>query len=650
MSAIAGIYHINKNSVPGEHGIGLMKVLQKYPADAIQIWQQENIFLGCHAQWITPEAAGEKLPYFDYERQLVITADAIIDNRDELFNMLQVDQTERKTMPDSKIILLAYCKWGEDSPKYLIGDFTFMIWDYKKNKLFGARDYSGARTLYYYNNHQQFAFCTVMQPLFSLPYVENNLNEQWIADYLAIPDMFDTVDTASTVYKDIKQVPPSHSISVHDGIVKLTQYCDLANEKKLILSSNEEYEEAFKEVFGNAVNDYMRTDHKVGSRLSGGLDSGAVVSFAARSLEKKGKPLHTFSYVPLDGFEDWTPKSKIANERPQIQSTVDYVGNINQNYLSFPGKSPLSEMDEWLDVLEMPYKYFENSYWISGIYEEATRQGVRIMLNGARGNYTISWGNALDYYTKLFKNLHWVNLNKEINAFIHVKGTGRKRVLSVLGKKAFPSIANMFDSDPGFSVPMLINPEFAKKMNVFERLRSHGIDETGSTLPSTFKARENQFQKLFYRGNGISDTRFSLKHSIWNRDPTNDLRVVRFCLSIPDSQFIQNGMDRALIRRATKNILPDNIRLNHLYKGAQGVDGIQRMIPYWPELIDEFHGLTKDPLILEYLNINAIKSALLKVQNNPQPELILDPEFKMLMRSIILLRFMKRNLLKEVIT
>lgn len=174
MSAIAGIYHSNNELVPVMHVSGIMGALQKYPANDIKVWHKENIFLGCHAQWITPESVGEQLPYYDYERQLAITADAIIDNRDELFEKLQIERARRKTLPDSQLILLAYQKWEEETPKHLIGDFAFMIWDEKKRKLFGARDFSGARTLYYYYTQQQVAFCTTIEPLLTLPYIEKN--------------------------------------------------------------------------------------------------------------------------------------------------------------------------------------------------------------------------------------------------------------------------------------------------------------------------------------------------------------------------------------------------------------------------------------------------------------------------------------------
>ena len=224
MSAITGIFHFNDEPISIEHGKGLMKALQKFPADDVQTWQKDNIFLGCHAQWITPESIGEQLPFYDYERQLAITADAIIDNRDELFEKLQVDHGDRKRMTDSELILLSYHKWGENSPKYLVGDFAFMIWDERTKKLFGARDYAGSRTLYFYRDQQKFAFSTTVHPLFTLPNIQKKLNEQWLAEYLAIPDMFDVLDTSSTVYKNIEQVPPCHTISIVDRKITLRKF------------------------------------------------------------------------------------------------------------------------------------------------------------------------------------------------------------------------------------------------------------------------------------------------------------------------------------------------------------------------------------------------------------------------------------------
>src|SRR4051812_17132902 len=122
MSAIAGIYHLNDEPIYLKHGNQIMKELEKYPADDIQTWHNNKVFLSCHGQWITSESVGEKLRYYDRERKLAITADAIIDNREDLFERLQVKRDIQKQITDSELILLSYYKWGEESPKYLVGD------------------------------------------------------------------------------------------------------------------------------------------------------------------------------------------------------------------------------------------------------------------------------------------------------------------------------------------------------------------------------------------------------------------------------------------------------------------------------------------------------------------------------------------------
>ncbi|MFE6135725.1 lasso peptide isopeptide bond-forming cyclase [Bacillus sp. NPDC057893] len=645
MSAITGIIHFNEETISIQHGTQLMSYLQKYPADDIQIWHKENVFLGCHAQWITPESVGEQLPFYNYEKQLAITADAIIDNRNELFEKLQVDYADRKNMTDSELILLSYQKWGEAAPKYLVGDFAFMIWDEKKQTLFGARDFSGSRTLYFYRGEEKFAFCTIINPLFTLPYVEKKLNEQWIAEFLAIPVNFESVDSQQTVYKYIEQVPPSHTISVKNGKVNFSRYYTPTTGKMLNLKSNEEYEEAFRDVYQSAVKARLRTHHKVGAHLSGGLDSGSVVSFAAKDLRAENKKLHTFSYVPVEGFVDWTHKGRIADERPFIQSTVKHVGNIQDYYLELPERSPLSEIDDWLETMEMPYKFFENTFWLSGVYEKASQHGIGVLLSGQRGNWTVSWGPILDYQAMLLKKLHWMRFYRELYLYSRNLGVKKSRVFEVVKRKAFPFLHQLLSSEEQDVFPRIINPEFAKKMNVFDRLKEQDIDITGTSISNAYDMKREQFEKTYYWSiNGTYETKLSLRYALWDRDPTNDLRIVQFCLSVPEEQYVQNGVDRSLIRRATKNLLPDKVRLNQRVRGVQGADGVYRMAPFWNEFIEEVEELSVDPIISEFLNVEVIKKAISKICKEPRPEYAFDLDFRVLMRSIIFYRFIKKSI------
>lgn len=647
MSAIAGIFHFNQEPVLKEQISNLMNQFQKYPADDVQTWHKETSFLGCHAQWITPESVGEQQPYYDYSRQLAITADAIIDNRDELFGKLQINQSHRKAIPDSQLILLAYEKWGEDVSKHLIGDFAFMIWDEKKHKLFGARDFSGARTLYFYSNDNHFAFSTIITPLFTLPYIKKKLNEEWLAEYLAIPNLVEAVDMTSTVYKSIHQVSPSHSISVVGGRVKLTRYCTIDVKEKLHLKSDEEYIEAFHDVFEKAVTSRIRTHGEVGSHLSGGLDSGTVVSFAAKELKKQNKKLHTFSYIPEDDFIDWTPNYYIPDETAFIKETVNYVGNITDQYLKFEGQSPLSEVDDFLELMEMPYKFFENSFWLKGINEIAHKKGMKILLNGARGNHSISWGPSsltTEYYATLAKKFSWFHLFKELDFYTRNYQTGKSNILPIVVKKALPIIKHLEKNKRlGFQFPQLINSKLSRKTNVYEKLRENGIDFTGGAkIDKLTDFRRSYFKQLYHwNKNGVINTKLSLRYSIWDRDPTNDLRVIKFCLSLPDKQFVQEGMERSFLRRATKDLLPDSVRLNFRKRGIQGADLIHRMAPQWHKFINELEDLSKDSNVGDFLNMKVINNAILKMGSYPNVEVAFEDEFKILSRSLVVSRFIK---------
>ena len=159
--------------------------------------------------------------------------------------------------------------------------------------------------------------------------------------------------------------------------------------------------------------------------------------------------------------------------------------------------------------------------------------------------------------------------------------------------------------------------------------------------------REIQFEKLYYWSiNGTYATKLSLRHSIVERDPTNDLRVIQFCQSVPESQFVQNGQDRSLIRRATKGFLPDKVRLNQRTRGIQGADGIHRMLPSWNLFIIEIEQLIEDDMMNQYVNMDEIRGAFALCKNNPHPEMVYDHQFRILMRSLILYRFLKKFYLK----
>jgi asparagine synthase (glutamine-hydrolysing) len=643
MSAIAGIYHLNKVPVTTEEINAMMGSLKQFPADDVRLFKKGEIFLGCHAQWITPESLGEVLPYYDEERKLAITADAIIDNREDLFLSLNIRKDLRDTIPDSQLILLAYEKWEEESPKYLIGDFAFMIWDERKQTLFGARDVSGYRTLYYFQNTSRFSFCTTIDPLLSLPFVQKRLNEQWLAEYLVLTGMIDTLDAYMTPYENIFQIPPGHNIKVKKDSLKLTKYVSLYHEDRLKLKSDEEYVEAFQEVFQKAVNARLRTHRNIGSQLSGGLDSGAVVGFAGKVLRDQNKELHTISYHPTADFIDFTNKRLMPDERPFIKKTVQHVPGVIDHYYDFKGKDSYSEIDDMLNLMEMPYKFFENSFWLKGMFEKAEEHDIGILLNGDRGNWTVSWGMAEDYYAILLKQMKWIRLFHELNQYSRRVGGSRFRRLPLIARIGFPVMNQVFPQGKTFKMPSLINPRFADATGIFNKFQQRGIGKDGWVPMHNIQIeRKNLFQKMFPWNSGNTLTsKLSLRHSLWKRDPTNDIRVAQFCMSLPESQYVQNGVDRALIRRATVNILPEEVRLNQRIRGVQGADWVHRMKPVWNSYMDELREMSTDTMISEFLDTKMIKQTIGRLEDGPLTERAFDPTYKTLMRCLIVYRFIK---------
>lgn len=639
MSAIAGIYSMQHGPLDPELGPRLMQELQRYPADDARGWNTEGLFLGCHAQWITPQSRGEVLPYYDPQRKLAIVADAILDNRSELFGQLQVVREDQESMPDSLLILLAYEKWGDQAPVHLVGDFAFMIWDAGRQTLFGARDFSGSRTLYFHRSGRQFSFCTVIHPLLTLMDGEHTLHEGWISEYLAGQGRMDVADMFSTVYQGVEQLPPAHSMTVSAKGIAFSRYYTFQTPSPLRLRSNGEYEEAFREVFGRAVRDRLRTHLAAGANLSGGLDSGAVVSFAAEELRRTGKPLHTFSSYPLDHFTGFKLGQRVTDERPYIQETIDYVGNIEPSFYNFPDRSSYGEIDEWLDIMEMPYKFIENSYWLKGIYEQAGLKNAGVLLSGQRGNWSISWGPALDYQAKLLREFRWFRFYRENKLYSHSMGVSRKRMLKIAGRKVFPALGQLMagKQEPA---PELIHPEFARRTGVQERLKE--LDQSPASQTVYDIRREHFRQPHVWNVNGTAATKLSLKYRVWDRDATNDLRVINFCMSVPEEQYVQNGMDRSLIRRAMEGRLPDKVRLNQTRRGIQGADGITRMLPEWQRFQQELREMLQDPRTSSYLNRPGLAGCLDRLGSEPEPLLIFNTDFRLLTRGLVFYRFLKR--------
>jgi asparagine synthase (glutamine-hydrolysing) len=232
---------------------------------------------------------------------------------------------------------------------------------------------------------------------------------------------------------------------------------------------------------------------------------------------------------------------------------------------------------------------------------------------------------------------------KEVKQYSRNIGVGRKRVLSVVGEKAFPIVGHLMPLHSD-SIPTLINDQFARKTNVYQQVEELGYDLSGKLLMSGFAYRQHHFKQTYsWTPTGTCYGKLSLRYGVKDRDPSNDLRVIRYCLSVPNEQLVRNGIDRALIRRSTEDLLPDSIRLNQRSRGIQGADIIHRMAPHWDEWLKELHQMKRDSLITDLINHETINQGIEKMEQGPQPDFAFNLSFKVLMRALVLHRFLVKS-------
>lgn len=637
MSAICGIYCRDGRTAAPETGAAMLHKFNGIcDTDAVSFWHRGSVFLGCHTVHITPESMGEPITYHDDRSGLAITADAIIYNRSELCDKLRIEQSYRGKITDSRLILLSYQKWGSDGPKYIIGDYAFAIWDEGRREMFCAVDPTGTRAFYYYLSGGLFAFSTLIRPLFILPEVEKKYNETWIADFLTIPTVMHQLDPEITLYEGIYLLPAGHTLTVRPDGVSKQQYWRVERQPELKLSSDAEYEEAFREVLGEAVRCRLRGTRGIGVMMSGGLDSTSVACLAARELEKSARRLKAFSSVPVSGYRNWLGDGRLPDETPFIESVREHSGNIDVFYCRSEGKHPLSDTGRLLDILEQPYKILENLFWIDDILARAQELDLGVVLMGGAGNATISWGEINAYQLSLYRSGNWLRLFRECWPGARAQ-TGPLRALY----RSFRDLYHASDVRP-FKINALspVNPAFAEHAAVAERFRQ--LNYNPFRRLDSWETRQTLLSPETFSHLGVIATKLGLAHRVLERDPTMDRRVIEFCLSVPEDQYVRGGRERLLIRRAMAGILPDKVRLNETVTGIQAADWSQRLEPEWPELKDEISKIGSLPAEREYLDIAKIQRELGKYDTLGDAAAG-DNSLRMLVRSLIFSRFLRQD-------
>lgn len=644
MSAIWGMINFNNNVVSKEIIEKMQEPFYKYKIDDYQYFTNKNVGMGCAHQFITEESKGEQLPY--QEKELFFTADVYLDNREELYEKLEIAEAERKSIPDGALMFEAYKKWGEQFVKHLLGSFACAIYDKREEKVLLVTDYTGNRCLSFSVQNGKVVFSTLLSPIKLAFGQKVQLNQRWLHDFTAISKLAISSECLETPYRNIYQVAPAQIVRINkNGIHRIDYWEPTKIRTKLNLSSDEKYQRAFLDLYEKVVAGSLRSRKETGILLSGGLDSSSVACIAAKQLKKKGKKLQSFTSVPDKDYGGRRNSYLVADETKSVELIAEYTGNIQPHYYDLDGKDAWSDVEHLLDLLEIPYKSVQNVLWIKEILGVAEKTGCKVVLNGQYGNATVSFGDFFMQFYTLLEEHKYCMFVKEFFSFCNINHLSRKQMLKQFLSTLAPKFYRKWKSRKnGMFDEVLAKEELLQKFHTKERFKKAKLNLTEEENFSVKNYRPFIYYKEALTQIGIMETKSSLASGVLLKDPTRDKRIIEFCLSLPSEQFVKEGYQRRLVRVYMKDYVPEQILEDSMrHKGMQSADMIYRLQKRWEKIYPEVEKLLQSEIALEYLDKEKTEELLENIKKPDENRN--EGEISGAIYTAILIKYIQKNLI-----
>lgn len=212
-------------------------------------------------------------PMYNETKDIVIVFNGEIYNYQELRKELTEKGHVFSNNADTEVLIHGYEEYGEDLLSRLRGMFAFVIWDSRKNKLFGARDFFGIKPFYYALVDGQLVFASEIKSILQYTPYKKEMNQEALENYLT----FQYSVLPETFFKGIYKLMPAHSITFENGEVSVKRYWEPEFEP----DENVKLEDLVDKI-DNAMQDSIKkhkiSDVEVGSFLSSGVDSSYVAA------------------------------------------------------------------------------------------------------------------------------------------------------------------------------------------------------------------------------------------------------------------------------------------------------------------------------------------------------------------------------------
>jgi asparagine synthase (glutamine-hydrolysing) len=486
-------------------------------------------------------------PMADGSGRYVITFNGEIYNYLELRAELQTAGAQFRSHSDTEVILQAYRHWGESCLQRFNGMFAFALYDTFERRLFCARDRYGEKPFLFAARPGLFAFASEYKALLALPEIAADYDEFRLLRSLHNPSTGLDAER-QTVFHAIQQLLPSEAMTVDiDSLeARIWRYWDVQPRADYAALSEAEAIDLFGELLTDAVRIRLRSDVPVGSCLSGGLDSSAIVSLVRKRLHSDGE-YHTFTgRFPGTAADEWRYAKPVVAETGVISHIVEPTST-----------GFAAELAEFIGYNELPVGS-SSQYAQYCVFRLAKQQGVTVLLDGQGADELLGgYEQYFQFYLAalreggeqarlqqelpLIRERYPLALTSSIRAWRDRLPFGLRRWLS-----------HRFGI--GSSLLYGLKPDVARRVAV-ENQRGR-VERFHALSSALYQDSFGMFLTTLLR----YGDRNSMAHSREVRLPFCDHRLAELALSLPPGHLMGAVQTKRLLRESMRGVLPESVR------------------------------------------------------------------------------------------
>jgi asparagine synthase (glutamine-hydrolysing) len=478
-----------------------------------------------------------------YDKDLILVFNGEIYNYLELRKDLEKKNYIFNTNSDTEVLLKTFQEYGEKCVEHFIGMWSFAIWDLKKKKLFLSRDPFGEKPLYYTISHNNFFFGSEIKFIKSLCKKKFEINKDKIYENIFFGYKSLNKDD-KTFYKDIFTIESGTNITIDlDLNISKKKYW----EPQVHINKNmnaQEAAEGTNHYLTNSLKLRMRSDVPIAFCLSGGVDSGILVSHAKKTFEKN---ISTFSIIDKDHRYNESYNIECVVKDLNCSSNLINIENKQNNFFN-----RLNDLTNYHDGPIATLSYYVHSY----LSESISQNNYKVAISGTGADEIFT-----GYYDHYLLHFEAINNTKYLENSIN---SWKKDIL--------PNIRNPYLKNPFLYIEDPKNRELVYEKN-FDLLNYSISKKKKQFIEKKYSSellRNRMMNELINEVVPVilkHDDLNSMYYSIENRSPYLDRDLIKFALTIPPHLLISDGYQKKVLRDSAKGVLLDKVRLSKQKKG-----------------------------------------------------------------------------------